>query len=149
MEKEVVLSKDAFDMLVSGLLNMEEGKRMLFDDYFPNPSKEREEIAELTDKYLSQLEKTVSQTTVGELSSNEFPYVVVGCQVTIQAVDSSETYDYRIISPLSAKTDFRDVSYLSPMGKALLLKRVDDIVSVEAPGGVFNYRIVAIKLLTE
>lgn len=39
-----------------------------------------------------------------------------------------------------------DISYLSPVGKSLLLRKVGDVIEVKAPGGIFHYKIKSIRL---
>ena len=56
------------------------------------------------------------------------------------------TYSFKLVSPLRNKVDSNEISFLSPMGKAMLLKKVNQNFVVEAPGGNFEYKILDIKI---
>ena len=145
--RTIVLTKDVFNTLIADLLNMEDAQKTFFAEFFPYPSKERNEIIKLADSYLLHLEKSLKEVTITDSAGNDFPYVIISCRVTLQQVDDFSIVDYRVISPLHHDVGAQDISFLSPMGKALLLKKTNDLITVAAPGGSFSYRILAIKLL--
>ncbi len=58
--------------------------------------------------------------------------------------DAGERKTVRIVG--QDETDARSgcISWRSPVGRALLNKRVDDVVSVETPGGLAEYTVIEI-----
>lgn len=70
--------------------------------------------------------------------------VDLGERVTVLDLDSGVTTDYRIVGSGESDPAALEVSYLSPMGSALLGRRVGDVVEVEAPRGLRRLEIVEI-----
>jgi transcription elongation factor GreA len=71
--------------------------------------------------------------------------VSLGSHVTVveEGRQSSETF--RIVGTAEADPIDGKVSHKSPMGKALLGRQIDDVVTVEAPGGTIAFRITDIE----
>ena len=70
--------------------------------------------------------------------------VFFGAWVSLERDDAS-LVRYRIVGPdeLDAATGY--ISMDSPLGRALLARRLDDEVQVEVPGGLRTYTIIAIE----
>lgn len=145
MAGKYVLAQGAFESLVAHLVELEDNKKMLVDKFFPEITKEREEFITLFDKYLKEINDLIKNATVREDSGQDFPFVTIGSQVTLKDLATGESETMRIVIPFNYEVDSNDVSYLSPVGKSLLLKKVGDVVEVQAPGGKFKYEIEAIK----
>lgn len=73
--------------------------------------------------------------------------VLISSVVTVESEDDGERMDFKIVSPndTDALGDFSVASYLSPIGKSMLLKAVNESVEVTTPHGVDKYKIIAIK----
>jgi transcription elongation factor GreA len=71
-------------------------------------------------------------------------FIEVGNEVRVQLQDGSEEH-YIIVGSAEAKPSEGRISNESPMGKALLGKRVGDEAEVEAPAGPLKLRILEIK----
>jgi transcription elongation factor GreA len=71
-------------------------------------------------------------------------FIEVGNEVRVQLQDGSEEH-YTIVGSAEAKPSEWRISNESPMGKALLGKRVGDEAEVEAPAGPLKLRILEIK----
>ena len=71
--------------------------------------------------------------------------VVIGVKVKVLDVEYGDEDEYRVVG--STEADSRDgkISDESPMGKALLGKKIGDEVTVEAPGGEFKVKILEIS----
>ncbi len=75
--------------------------------------------------------------------SNGQDTVSVGCKVTVQEEDfPPETY--YLVGSKEADPIQNKISHISPIGNALLKKRVGDIVNVTTPDGVFELKIISI-----
>ncbi len=68
--------------------------------------------------------------------------VVFGTTVDLEDEDSEERFTYRIVGLEEANVRAGQISYSSPIGRALLGRRVDDEVRFETPKGT---RTVIIK----
>ncbi len=77
--------------------------------------------------------------------SSDASTVNVGSNVVLLDKELNDKLSYRIVSPSEADVFEGKVSYESPLGKALLGKRVGDLVEVEAPAGVIAYELLEIR----
>ncbi len=146
MNQPIFLTKTAFHSLLSNLLEIEEGMEEIFDEFLRKPSNETEELRQILAKSVTKLDNLLPHIVTVSTGANEFPYVVVGSEATIEDVANGERCCYKLISPLKKSTESQEVSFLSPMGKALLLKTVNDRFQVQAPGGDYEYKVVSIRI---
>jgi len=71
--------------------------------------------------------------------------VALGSRVTVVEEGAEEAETFRIVGPAEANPGQGNVSNRSPLGRALLGRRVGDVVTVEAPAGDIVFRITAIR----
>ncbi|MBB6050940.1 transcription elongation factor GreA [Armatimonas rosea] len=71
-------------------------------------------------------------------------YVGLGGIVTIQDKDFGDDWTVTLVSSFEADPDNDLLSDESPIGKALLRKRVGDTVEVKTPDGIIRYEITSI-----
>ncbi|HCM37854.1 MAG: Transcription elongation factor GreA [Candidatus Gottesmanbacteria bacterium GW2011_GWB1_43_11] len=69
--------------------------------------------------------------------------VDMGCQVTLH-VDSRKDV-FTIVGEWEADPKQKKISHSSPLGKALMGKRVGDEIEVQAPAGKLRYKILHIE----
>ncbi|MBC7346645.1 MAG: GreA/GreB family elongation factor [Clostridia bacterium] len=145
MARGFEVSKTLFENLVKHLVEVEEQKDKLLGEYFQEPSKERDELEKLIDNYIKHIESLIKQANKSDTAGASLPFVTIGSEVEIQDLSTQEVHRFRLVAPFSTSVGGGDISYISPVGKALLLKRVGDEVTVNAPAGVFRYKIKSIK----
>ncbi|HEX3045965.1 MAG TPA: GreA/GreB family elongation factor [Bacillota bacterium] len=146
MNQPIQLTKDAFNSLVANLLEIEEGFNTIFEEFFPEPSQEAEETKQNLKSYLQHMDETLRYITIDETAKNEFPFVIINSEVKVEEAGCLGIYRYKLVSPLKEKVYANEISFLSPMGKALLLKEVNDNLVVEAPGGNYHYKVLSVWL---
>jgi transcription elongation factor GreA len=71
--------------------------------------------------------------------------VNIGCQVTVVEEEYGDPETYMIVGAAEANPKQGKISNESPIGKAVLGKRVGDKVMVNAPAGVIEFKIVKIE----
>lgn len=144
----IALSRPVFDMLVKHLVDIEEEKEQLLKKYYPDATEEREAFEELINNYIKGIERCIYNAKVTETTKKACPFVIIGSIVEIENLDYNEIEKYQIVSPFESNSDpnVDFASYLSPMGKSLLLKKVKDKVTVETPIGRFAYIIKSIEI---
>ena len=71
--------------------------------------------------------------------------VVIGVKVKVIDEEFDEEEEYRVVGSTEANSREGKISDESPMGKALLGKKIGDEVTVEAPGGEFKVKILEIS----
>lgn len=67
----------------------------------------------------------------------------VGCKVTLHVAGKKE--EFTLVGEWEADPKMKKISHESPLGKALLGKKVGEQVEVEAPAGKLVYKILGIQ----
>ena len=71
--------------------------------------------------------------------------VVFGAFVDVQDVETEKEVTYRIVGEIEADLKRRWLAVTSPVARALIGKKVGDVVTVQAPGGTKEYELKAIR----
>jgi len=69
----------------------------------------------------------------------------IGKFVTIEFMDDHDQLTYQLVGKQEANLDQNKISFTSPIGTALANHVVDDLVTVSAPNGDYQVKIIAIK----
>ncbi len=94
---------------------------------------------------IARLEEIVKTAVVRE-GQVESDVVTQGIIVTVRDVDDPSITDaFMIAEPEERVTGARVLSPRSPLGEALMEKKVGDRVTYDAPGGKFTYEIVSLE----
>ena len=101
----------------------------------------RQEQAQ-TEARIKELESMIEHAVVIEnVDTNE---VSIGTKVTIEYVDDDDTEEYSIVGVKEADPFNNKISNESPIARAILGKKIGDIVSVDSPNGKYDVKVVAI-----
>lgn len=71
--------------------------------------------------------------------------VAFGAKVRVVDIEADEEYEFILVGPEEADIKQKKISISSPVGKALLGKKVGDIAVVKAPARTIEYEIVEIS----
>jgi transcription elongation factor GreA len=93
---------------------------------------------------IQELKHILRNVTIIEDNGNSFENVDVGATVTIQEADYPPEIYYLVGSQEADPSNGR-ISNESPIGKALMGKKVGDTVDVETPGGIIQFKITNIE----
>ena len=93
---------------------------------------------------IKEIENNLALSDVIEFASNATDKAVFGTSVCIEDMDSGQTNKYQLVGPLESDITENKLSVTSPLGKALIGKKIGDIINVNAPGGLRTYEIVDI-----
>ena len=88
---------------------------------------------------IKELDFMLSNAKIIEESTSEV--INVGSTVTISYVDDNDEEVYKIVGSLEADPFNNKISNESPIGVAIMGKKVNDIISVESPTGSYDIRI--------
>ncbi len=87
-----------------------------------------------------------SAVVIEESGKKRRSEVVLGSVITVQEVgNSGETEKYSLVGSAEADPRVGRISNESPLGRALLGKRVGEEVTISAPAGKLTFKIVAIN----
>jgi len=105
-------------------------------------SEAKDELAQI-ERRIREIEQTLRHAKVIDAAERDGT-VRIGCRVTVRGEDG-DTETWMIVVPAEASTRHKKISTQSPMGAALMGKRVGDRISVHAPGGDLTYTIESIE----
>jgi transcription elongation factor GreA len=101
----------------------------------------------LMESRIRNLERMLRDPEIVE-APPESEVVVAGMLVTLRPMEDDEPEDETYLLAESAEErapGVRTITTTSPLGGALLGRRLDDEVAYEAPGGTFHYLVVRIE----
>lgn len=97
------------------------------------------------DRRLRFLKRRIQSVTVSEPHPAKTERVHFGCWVQVFDEDKDHRVVYRIVGTDEVKPELGQISVLSPIGKALLGKEVDDEIEVKTPKGLIQLLIEDIQ----
>ncbi len=105
-------------------------------------AKERQSFVE---KKIQEIEqKLANSEIIDQLTTSYNGTVGFGSTVTLKNSANGETVTYQIVGPEESDIPSGKISIISPLGKALIGKEIDDEVIVQTPGGTKKYIILEI-----
>ena len=100
----------------------------------------REELS-FIDGRIDELEELLKQVVI--ISNNHSSTIKLGSKVKVNTGISRD--EFTVVGEWEADPKEKKISHESPLGKALLGKKVGEKVEVEAPAGIIVYTIEAIN----
>jgi transcription elongation factor GreA len=95
---------------------------------------------------IRELEGTLRNAVVAETDAHASgDRAGIGCSVVISNLQTGSHLEYQLVNPAEARPGTGRLSVESPVGKAVLGKRVGDEVSVAAPSGLVRFRLEKIE----
>ena len=94
---------------------------------------------------IAELEEILSNYVVIEEEEDQGEYVRLGSTVTVLDKEFNEEVTYKIVGSQEADPMNGAISEDSPFGRALLGKNAGDDVTVDAPAGPVEYKILKIE----
>ena len=94
---------------------------------------------------IADLEYKLSRARIIERENIAKDKVYIGAKVTLLDLDTEEKEAYILVSKEEADYSQGKISIESPIGKALLGKKIDEAVKVKAPAGDLNYKVIKIE----
>lgn len=91
---------------------------------------------------IAEIEKILANADIIKESSSKTGKVALGSTVTLK---NGKKSIYKIVGPVEADPLGGKISNESPLGEALMGKKVGDHVLIETPKGKTNYEILAIE----
>ena len=92
---------------------------------------------------VEELKDILTRVTVVDVQKAGLEMVGLGSVVHIEV--NGATHEFTIVGEWEADPAAKKISHESPLGKALIGKKVGDDVQVEAPSGTITYAIKAVK----
>ena len=93
---------------------------------------------------ITDLEDKLSRAQIIDNSKQDVDTVKFGAWVTLIDEDTGEEKKYRIVGDLEANINENKLSISSPLARAILGKKLDDLIEIKAPKGIHEYVISSI-----
>lgn len=91
---------------------------------------------------ISHLETVIKEAKI--VSHDKSDVVGLGSEVSIQKVGEKSTITYTIVGSEEANIHDKKLSYLSPLGEALMGKTKNDVIEFDTPGGKQKYKVLKV-----
>ena len=153
--KEVILTQEGFENLEKQLEYLKTEKRaeiserikiaLGFGDLSENSEYDEAKNAQAENENLiNELENKIRYAKIIDESEIDTKTVQVGNTVKLLDIEFDEEIAYTIVGSTEVDLTQNRISNESPIGKALLGAKKNQVVDVEAPAGVFQYNILSI-----
>ncbi|MFJ5760367.1 GreA/GreB family elongation factor [Neobacillus sp. NPDC093182] len=106
----------------------------------------QERLKHFFNLYVLEVEDLLKTNKRNEIISF-FPKVFIGTKVTVLYDEENETEDYVICYPEQSDPDSSYISFLSPVGRQLLLKKIGEKISLKIPTGEISVTIQEISFV--
>ncbi|MCD8125041.1 MAG: transcription elongation factor GreA [Lachnospiraceae bacterium] len=93
---------------------------------------------------IEELEKLLKNVEVVDEDEINLDQVNIGCRVKVHDIEFDEEMEFSIVGSTEANSLQGKISNESPVGKALLGKKVGDEVQVETQAGTITYQVLEI-----
>ena len=94
---------------------------------------------------IEEIEKILKNAEIVDEDEVDLGTINIGCQVKILDCEFDEELIYKIVGSTETNSLKGKISNESPVGKALMGKKVGDMVSVETQVGVVSYKVLDIQ----
>ncbi|MGV8145205.1 MAG: transcription elongation factor GreA [Alkaliphilus sp.] len=154
--REVVLTKKGLSKIEADIEQLKTVRRkevsarikqaIAFGDISENSEYDeaKNEQAQVEER-INKLENMLKGATIVDENDIDTDVVNIGSKVVVKDVEDNEEMEYTIVGLTEADPYELKVSNESPIGSALLGKKVADLVEIIIPDGLINYEIIDIR----
>ncbi len=155
-EKEYLLTQEGYDNLEKELEKLKTETRyeiaerikvaLGFGDLSENSEYDEAKNAQAANEMkIAELENKLKYAKIIDESEIDTKTVQVGNVVKVLDMEFNEEVEYTIVGSTEVDLSQNKISNESPIGEALLGKKVKDVVDVQAPAGILKFKILAIR----
>ena len=94
---------------------------------------------------IEEIEKILKNAEVVVEDEVDLGTISVGCKVKVHDMEYNEDMEFKLVGSTEANSLQGKISNESPVGKALIGAKIGDIVNVEMPSGVMQYKVLDIQ----
>ena len=155
MSNIIYLSKEGYENLKSELNRLKNKERPKIINQI-SEARDKGDLSEnaeydaakeaqgLLEARIAKLESDVANSRILNEGNSELNSVRLLTKVTIENLENNVQMQYAIVSHAEADLSKKKISVDSPIGKGLLGKKIEDIVSVDVPSGIIKFKIIKI-----
>ncbi|RJP45512.1 MAG: transcription elongation factor GreA [Desulfobacteraceae bacterium] len=94
---------------------------------------------------INELEYKIAHANVIDPTKLNKDSAFFGCTVILENIDTGEEVEYQLVGPDESDVKQGRISVTSPIGKALLGKKLGDEIMVQVPAGQRHYEVIDIQ----
>jgi transcription elongation factor GreA len=154
-EKEVILTQEGLEKLEEELNYLKTEKRTEiaerikvargFGDLSENAEYDEAKTAQSdNEQKIAELETKLRNVKIIDAKEIDTKTVQIGNTVKLLDIEFDEEVEYTIVGSTEVDLAENKISNESPIGKALLGKKKNETVEVDAPDGIIKFKILAI-----
>ena len=155
-QQEVILTQEGYNKLEEELNYLKTEKRTEiaerikiargFGDLSENSEYDEAKSAQAeNEEKIIELETKIRNAKVIDAKEIDTKTVPIGNTVKLLDVEFDDEIEYTIVGSTEVNLEEKKISNESPIGKALLGRKKGETVDVNAPDGVVQFKILAIK----
>ena len=155
-EKEVILTQEGYDKLEKELEYLRTDKRaeiaerikvaLGFGDLSENSEYDEAKNAQAENEIkIAELENKVRYAKIIDESEIDTNSVQVGNTIKLHDLEFDEDVEYTIVGSTEVNLAENKISNESPIGRALIGAKKNQIVEAQAPAGIMKYKIISIS----
>ena len=95
---------------------------------------------------IREIEEILSRAELIDISNMDSNTINLGNKVLIKDLSTGEEMEITIVNPQEADIFERKISVDSPLGRALLGRKLGETIRIRAPKGVQRFQILGIKM---
>ena len=99
----------------------------------------------LIESKISELENTIVQAEVIDISKLSGKEIMFGATVKIKDNETGEQSIYQIVGEHESDIESKKISVNSPMARGLIGKSQKDVVEINSPKGIKFYTVISVK----
>jgi transcription elongation factor GreA len=156
IEKEIILTRSGYEKIERELEHLRTVHRKEVADRIRESKQfgELSENSEYEDAKTEQafiegrildLKRILQHAHVIEDDEVHTDQVGIGSKVLVHEVGTKDDWEFTIVGSVEADPSEDRISNESPVGKALMGKKVGDVVEVQTPDGVTKYKVIRIS----
>jgi len=142
------LTAYVYRAILSHLVDFEEQQNEIVNGLYSESSALCDEFNCFLNSYLIKLEELIQTAQIVDKPTREklknlnyLPYVIIGSTVELEDVNGLNKQFFKIVCPYDNSNSEKDLSYISSLGRALILKKPGDVITSE----VNTYKIKSIR----
>ncbi len=154
--QEVILTQEGYNKLEEQLNYLKTEKRTEiaerikiargYGDLSENSEYDEAKSAQReNEEAIAELESKIRNAKIIDEKEIDTKTVQIGNLVKLLDIEFNEEVEYTIVGSTEVNLAENKISNVSPIGKALLGRKKGETVDVDAPDGIIQYKILAIK----
>ena len=156
MGKFIYMSREGIDKIRSELKRLLEVEQPLLSQKMAS-AREYGDVAENTEydvakeemnhlqRRIARLQDTLSRAQIFDPKGLDPDTITLLSTVKLEDLKKNKKITYTLVSPEEVDVDLQRISVQSPVGQALIGKKAGEVISVEVPAGVLEFKILSVS----